>query len=95
MKQKTYDKIEKYTLIIFASMLLILFFIGITIRNIEQGKERVKEFDLKYKPVCDSLGGIYKQEGNYRNNVCYLNDNGILRKSYMNKINGEWHLTDV
>ena len=94
MKQKTYDKIEKYTLIIFVSILVLIFIVGITLRNIEHGKERVKEFDLKYKPICDSLGGIYKQEGNYRNNACYLNDREILRKGCMNQINGEWHLTD-
>lgn len=86
--------IEKYIIIIFASILLVLFFMGIILRGIEKSKERVKQFDDKYKPVCDSLGGIYPQERNYRNNWCYLNQSGILRKGCMIQINKQWELVE-
>ena len=81
--------------LIIISVLLYNLFLLVKPKVLEKRRIHIMEFDLKYKPVCDSLGGIYKQEGNYRNNICYLNDSGILRKGYMNKINGEWHLTDV
>ncbi len=90
-------KINKWVILWILIFALILF-LGIRYLKPywdERNEREVKEFDILYKPVCDSLGGIYKQEGSYRNNVCYLNDSGILRKGYMNKINGVWHLTDV
>ena len=94
MKLETYNKIEKNVTIGFVGILFIIFLIGITINMIGGAKERAIEFDKKYKPVCDSLGGIYQQEGNYRNNWCYINYNGILRKGCMIQINEQWELVE-
>lgn len=98
MEQKTYNNLENTIILIFVVILIALFLIGFTLHLIkiykENLKESVVEFDAKYKPICDFFGGIYPQEGNYRNNWCYLNNSGILRKSCMKQINEQWHLLE-
>ena len=54
--------------------------------------KRVEEFDSKWKPICENLGGLYLEFGLNHANNCYMNQSGVLVKTIMVELNGEYYL---
>ena len=84
---------KKTQVIIMAIIILlgtsIYFLFPLWKTNMENDME---EFDNKYRPQCERLGGLYLEEGYSHTNKCFLNKSGVLYETRIVKLNGEWYL---
>jgi len=88
------DTMKRKTFLIIIGVFIVLgllVFLGLPYykANLEEG---IKEFDNIYKPECERLGGLYLESGTNHHNNCYINKSGILYKTLIVEINGEWYL---
>lgn len=83
-------------ILMFVSLLLLIFKVIPDIQdsyNEKQGERNI-EWDTKYKPICDNLGGLYLEEGYVHGNYCYLNHSGILHRGCMKEVKEIWYLVE-
>lgn len=79
--------------VIFIILVVVaLFQLGESYFNKREGD--IVEWDLKYEPICNNLGGLYLEEGYTHHNWCYFNKTGVLQRYCMVKKLNNWYLVD-
>ncbi len=86
MKTKGYILIGLLVVVIMVS----LYFIRVPYQDYLEN--RIIEFDNKWKPLCENLGGLYLESGMNHVNNCYINNSGALYKTIIMELNGEYYL---
>jgi len=87
MKKET--KILTIIIVIIVIIVLIWF---ITKKLVEIQKESAIEFEEKWRPMCEDLGGLYLEEGTSQRNNCYINKSGFLIRTTIIENNGNPYL---
>jgi len=70
-----------FCIVIFIIMTLVISVLYFRPIFKEYKENSIKEFDAKWKPICENLGGLYLESGLNHANNCYVNQSGVLVKT--------------
>lgn len=88
---KTFLLMLFWIAVLIAFLFLIKFLVEETIENKEKS---ALEFENKYRPICEGLGGEYLESGINQNNWCYFTKDNITKRTCLVEKLNNWYAVE-